>query len=411
MRGGTLRATIVIPCYWSRSSSEPFSPDDAVYDHPTPLDLDGTLHRALESITVLENRDFNVVVLACASADNIAEQAEQKAQGIVKQFKSYFPVTVVSHSFETRIKERIDVERKVNAKLDPSLVSLRGYSNIRNMCQIVTELARSEVAVLFDDDQVYEDRQYLDKVFENIGKEHEGRFVGAIAGYYQRPDGSYLLPPPSDWWMSEWPMVSSMNAAFGIIGEPPRLKKTPFVFGGNMVLHRDVFRKMAFDPNVRRGEDIDYLFNCKFYDIDFLLDNELAIKHLPPPTHVPGWASFRENVYRFVYERAKLESQVPTEGLRMVTVDELDPYPGSCMGEDLEQHIYRTCVLMGLNYLDVNDHTSFRESMKNNYLARYDAPPKHDPFAWYLGFRQSWEDLMSFLASDEVLASELQAGF
>jgi len=49
--------------------------------------------------------------------------------------------------------------------------------------------------------------------------------------------------------------ISKMNEAFDkIIGTEPRLKETPFVFGGNMVIHRDLFSVIPFDPNVPRGE-------------------------------------------------------------------------------------------------------------------------------------------------------------
>ena len=413
-----MRATIVIPSYWGRSSGEPFNKNDAVYDHPTPHDFEGTIVRALESINVLENRDFNVVVLACATSPDIEHQVEEKVRALAAPFEGFFPLAVVSHSSEKRMRDLL-ASQPADKKLDSSLISLTGYSNVRNMCLVAAELARSEVAVLFDDDQVYEDPKYIDKVFEDIDSEVDGRLVRAIAGYYLRPEGGYLVPPPSDWWMSEWPMVTAMNEAFSIIGTEPRLKKTPFVFGGNMVLHRDVFRKIAFDPCIRRGEDIDYLMNCKFFDIDFLLDNQLAIKHLPPDSHVPAWAHFRENIYRFIYAREKMRSQVPVEGVRKVALRELDPYPGMCMRDDLEDMIYKTSVLIGLSYTHtasgmksgMRPESEFHESMNNIHLARYDAPPKESPFLTYLALRESWEGLMKFLAEDDTLASELQSGF
>ena len=406
-----MRATIVIPSYWGRGRDERFDEKDTVYDHPTPVDTDGTLARALESINVLRNRDFNVVVLACATSPDVQERVEEKVTRVTAPFANYFPLTVVAHTLESRIKARLeDEQKKGGGKIDPTMVSLAGYSNIRNMCLIAAELSRSEIAVLFDDDQVYEDPAYLDKAFEDVEATYEGKAVRAIAGYYQREDGSYLLPPPGEWYMSEWPMVGSMNEAFAIIGEPPRLKPTCFVFGGNMVIHRDVFRKISFDPHVRRGEDIDYLVNCKFFDIDFLLDRELAIKHLPPVSHIPAWAHFRENIYRFVYAREKLRCQVPTDGLRRVEVDELDPYPGRCMQDDLEDLVYKTCVLMGLFYMSDNQEMAFKESMRNIHLGRFDAQPSQDPFKWYLEFRAKWEALMEFLGGEEELSKMMLGG-
>ena len=403
-----MRATIVIPSYWARESSESLNLNDAVYDHPTPLDAESTLDRALESIDVLENRDFNVIVLACATNPDVYDAVERHVNDITAKHRSKYPVKVISHSFESKTRARIAA---VTGDDVAELISLTGYSNIRNMCLVAAELARSEVAVLFDDDEVYEDSKYLDKVFETIDSEYGGKPVRVVAGYYQQPDGSYLLPPPEEYWMTEWPMVPLMNEAFKIIGEEPRVKLTPFVFGGNMVIHRDVFRTISFDPNVRRGEDIDYLTNCKFFDIDFVLDRELAIRQLPPPkTHVPPWQHFRENIYRFVYAREKIRRQAPGKALRMVDISELDPYPGKCMRDDLEDMIFKTSVLMGLMYGRLDDQFGFNESMKNIHLARYDAPPGHDPFEWYIECRSRWEKLMELLSADDALSRDVLSG-
>jgi len=404
-----VKATIVIPTYWGRSSDEPFNPADAVYDHPTPLDQEGTLARALESIKVLKNKNFEVVVIAAATNPEIARDVENKVRGIISDFKGMFPITFISHSFEKRMKEII-AERRGEDSLESEseIISLTGYSNIRNMCLISAELLSCDVAVLFDDDEVYEDPLYLDKVFENIGQEYVGQFIGAIAGYYLRPEGGYMIPRPEEWWMSEWPMVPAMNEAFKIIDEEPRLKPTPFVFGGNMVIHRDVYRKIPFDPNVRRGEDIDYLTNCKFFGIDFLLDNQLSIRHLPPKSNVPAWRHFRENIYRFIYTREKIKKQVPLEGLRVVRIEELDPYPGKCMRDDLEDLIFKTSVLMGLHYLSQGDAVGFEQSMSNIHLARFDAPPVHDPFIWFIEFQSRWEIFMAYLSSEDSSIWELE---
>jgi hypothetical protein len=409
-----MRATIVIPTYWGRPSTEPARPEDAVYDHPTPLDTPGTLEPALQSISNLDSGDFNVVVLACATGPEIEVDVEAKVRRIVEPFRGDFPLAVVSHGFEKRLKARVGEAAPSDvAATGPAMLSLTGYSNIRNMCLAAAELARSEALILFDDDQIYEDPSFVNKVLENIGTEREGTFVGAVTGYVHNRDGGIYLPEQSDWWMAEWPKVNAMNEAFRIIEEEPRLKPTPWALGGNMVVHRDVFRKIAFDPNVRRGEDMDFLVNCKFLDVDFLLDNRLVIKHLPPEPTAPAWQRFREDIYRFVYVREKLRRQEPGACPRLVRVEELDPYPGRLLRDDLEELVFRTCVLQGLNYLRAPesagtfDEVGFTETMRNILYARYDAPPRHNPFDWYLGFRNRWGRLMEFLATDDYMSEEL----
>ncbi|MCK4772198.1 MAG: hypothetical protein KAT18_04705, partial [Candidatus Latescibacteria bacterium] len=73
-----MKTTMVIPSYWRRESSQPTRETDVIYDHPTPLDEDGTLGRALESLRILEDRDFELVVIAAATADEIEERVEEK---------------------------------------------------------------------------------------------------------------------------------------------------------------------------------------------------------------------------------------------------------------------------------------------------------------------------------------------
>ena len=66
-----MKATMVIPSYWSRESYKERGIDDEIYDHPTPLDKDGTLLRTLQSIKVLKSRDFQLVVIAVPTSDDI----------------------------------------------------------------------------------------------------------------------------------------------------------------------------------------------------------------------------------------------------------------------------------------------------------------------------------------------------
>jgi len=53
-----MKTTMVIPSYWAREAALGTKKTDAVYDHPTPLDEEGTLARALRSLDILEDKDF-----------------------------------------------------------------------------------------------------------------------------------------------------------------------------------------------------------------------------------------------------------------------------------------------------------------------------------------------------------------
>jgi len=45
-----MKTTMVIPSYWARERKVGWRVGDAVFDHPTPIDCDGTLLRAIQSI-------------------------------------------------------------------------------------------------------------------------------------------------------------------------------------------------------------------------------------------------------------------------------------------------------------------------------------------------------------------------
>lgn len=402
-----MRLTLVIPSYWGRRSTEPFNSEDAVYDHPTPLDSKGTLAGALESVRLLRYDDFQVVVLAAATHPELEMEVGERVESIAAPFRDFYPVACMTHSHQKEI-QRAALEKGGNDFAD--LISLRGYSNIRNFCLVAACLSGADAAVLFDDDQVYEDPFYLEKVSSHIGGEYRGSFVGGLAGYYVNRDASYLLPEKADWVFSEWPAVRAMNEAFGIIGGGEELTVTPWVFGGNMVIHRDLYMKVAFDPNVPRGEDIDYLINARFLGYLFFLDGSLWIRHYPPPKTAPLWRRFREDLDRFMYTREKINGQDQhVDGLNRVEVEDLNPYPGRFLGEDLEDMIFKTCVLMGLDYLARGDQLGFSECMQNVQRASGDALAGVEPLGWYLEHRKRWEGCMEFLSTSGEL-KEYMAG-
>ena len=45
-----MRKTMIIPTYWCRKQATLGRRGDAVYDHPTPVDQEGTLERTLVSM-------------------------------------------------------------------------------------------------------------------------------------------------------------------------------------------------------------------------------------------------------------------------------------------------------------------------------------------------------------------------
>jgi len=395
-----MQLTMVIPSYWGRKKEEKRRETDTIYDHPTPLDGEGTLGRLLESLSLLKNKNFRVVILGVSTAEGIQEKVEKKVTSIAKEKAKDVEALIFSYSHLSKIHQFMTKENR--SDLIP-LLQLNGYSNVRNLCTFLPHLLGSEIAVLIDDDEIFEDPDFMDKALEFIGKEVHGDRVLAVAGYYINPDDDFLLNREISPWMTYWNKITCMNRAFKeFIAKGPRLKVTPFAFGGNFVIHRDLFSRIPFDPSVPRGEDIDFLINARMFGFKTYLDNQLSIKHNAPPKTSPTWERLREDIFRFVFEKRKLGGQKGYPGLHPLQAADLDPYPGEFLKDDLEEKIFRSNQMLAIDYIAKGDTIGAIECMQNIYLANTKAIPDDNPYYKLLRLQTDWEKLMDFFSSEKV---------
>lgn len=405
---------MIVPTYWARKSSIGWQPGDAIYDHPTALDGEDTLSALLRSLETLEDRDFKLVILAVPTNEDIATEVENRVEQIIKVASAGTDVEILLFG-PSALSEMHDRLMKDGRESFISLLQLSGYSNVRNMCLFAAHLLGSEAAILIDDDEVFEDPYFLAKAKEFIGQTIEGKTVDAIAGYYLQPNGNYKLKVDHRPWMDYWDQADRMNEGFDrIIGTGPRLKETPFVFGGNMVVHRRLFMNVPFDPFVRRGEDIDFLMNARMFGFNFFLDNLLSIKHLAPPKTHPVWMRLREDIYRFIYERSKLEHQQDREGMVKINAGDFDPYPGCFLKPDLEAKIIGACRLLAQEYSENGANADADESLNNIRLANEDAGRDFNPFLKLCEIQKAWHELMEYVDGDAVresLAKSLEGSY
>jgi CRP-like cAMP-binding protein len=395
------KTCVVVPTYWSRKNGEWRDGDD-IYDHPTPINEDGTLSRFLESVKILKDLDFFLAIIGISTTDEIELKVNEKIIHIVEKAKLPVDTVVVSGNHITEIKEKLKTH-KMDKYLD--ILQPHGYSNVRNLCLYIPFILDTEVAVFIDDDEVFEDPDFMYKVKEFIGRRFYGNTIDGVAGYYLNEDNEYYDKVDIEPWMTYWNRFGQKREAFDkIIGSEPRLKKTPFAFGGAMVINRNLAKIVPFDPKVTRGEDTDYVINARMFGYNFYLDNKLAIKHLPPKKKHPIWKRFREDIYRFLYNQAKFKTQVAKTNLRIVTPEDFDPYPGEFFKDDLQDKIFKTNIILALNYLSDNKVEDCRQTIKNIYLAKYDAIPKENVFQDYLEFQDLWK---KFMERSESLKTEI----
>ncbi len=389
-----MKAIMVVPTYWGRDSETGWQLGDEIYDHPTPLDQEGTLGRLIDSMHILENRDFELIILIAVTTPEIRDEAYEKVKEILKEKNLPIKTYLVGDEQLSKIK---NIYIKNHPGFSINLLSLCGYPSIRNMCLYTAYLIGADVVVLIDDDEVIKDSKLMNKTLEFVGGRLYGQTVDGIAGYYLNKNNEYYDDVEIEPWMTFWNRFGCKAKAFDkIIGSSPRLKQTPFAFGGLMVIHKNLYKVVPFDPELTRGEDIDYLINARMFGFNFFLDNELSILHLSPGKKHAVWQRFRQDIYRFFYERAKIITQEERPNMNKVEPEDFNPYPGEFLKPDLEDKVFKTNLILALDYLSENDIENAKSTIKNIYLSKYDAEPTENVFRKYLLIQENWDKLLKY---------------
>jgi len=195
-----MRKVVLIPTYWSRKKEDGWQEGDAVYDHPTPLDDEGTLARTLESMKQLTVKDFKLVLLICPTTPEVADEAEKRVVEIVRQ---------VDLKAETYIFTVSDLERmsKIIFETDTlhrtgPLLTMIGYANVRNMCLLCADILAADAAILIDDDEIFEKTDWIERSVEFLGKRIYGDVVYGMAGYYINKHDQYYDDVKAESWMT-----------------------------------------------------------------------------------------------------------------------------------------------------------------------------------------------------------------
>src|SRR6056297_3506757 len=79
-----MKSVMVVPTYWGRDSEIGWQLGDEIYDHPTPLDKEGTLGRFIDSMHTLDCRNFELIILIAVTTPEIRDEAYEKVNQILK---------------------------------------------------------------------------------------------------------------------------------------------------------------------------------------------------------------------------------------------------------------------------------------------------------------------------------------
>jgi len=406
-----MKVSIVIPTYYCKSRHyEYYEKGYHFYDHPTPLNEEGTLKRLLDSLNILEipkDVDLNVILIPAGNTPDIQTRTEERIRELVEKYKDYEFEIITSSS----IKKIGEYSRNQGFDLG-SFASLEGYPKIRNLCILIPFILNSDIVILIDDDERFEDPEFVKKAREFIGK--NGKH--AITGYYvmlsPRDGNTYFINLKRfPWWRKifrVWDTCFYLNRTFKkLVISRPRLKPAPLALGGNMILSREIISKVPFDTRIPRGEDIDYLLNTKLMGYQFYFDNELSIKHMPPKYKKRYWESIRMNMFRFLIMRDKIENQMK------VSASEFMYYPGAFLKRSLIFRIFITNMLLSLEYLLKRNPRDIMKCMGTILMAiKYLKNKKERERAYdnYMELQKRWERFMNFVEKNREKLSKVYEG-
>lgn len=390
-----MRYCLAIPTYWPHAAG--ISPARVFSDQPLPP---GTLRRTLESLIPLATESVPVVVVAVAPEPHLVLEH-------IHSPPLPYPVIFFAAPHLHRFQDFLHAHGQ--GEWAPQL-SLYGYAQIRNLSLILANILEAEILVSIDDDEIIADPDFFTKIAEDFAFLSQEHSIFGLAGIYQNPDGSILLPEPTAPWTVYWPKIRWLNAALEeLCSSGPRLKPTPLALGGNLVLSAGLFQQLPFDPAITRGEDMDYVLNARMFQIPFFLDHTLRVIHAPPDKFYPLWVELRQDLQRFCYTRRKLREQEPQPGMRLVTPAELKPYPGNFLEADLESRAIQSHTLLARQYLAAGDPEAARHTMENLAWISKINRLKKNVFHAYLDFVSQWQALQTWLAQPGVAAAARHA--
>ncbi len=261
-----------------------------------------------------------------------------------------------------------------------------------------------DAVIFLDDDETVIDADFMKRATYALGQQtRQGLPILVKSGYFYDRDGSPLAPTDKAgichrWWTKRIEFNRWMKKALS----GTRISRSNYVCGGLMALHARAFTRVAFDPFITRGEDLDYLFNMRMFGYDVWFDNEWTVRHLPPESEKRS-PRFMQDVYRWYYERAKLTFAAHQKELIPVTAASLMPYPGPWISRELDDRVRKTAMVRSVF---TREHEGYLRIWRHGIdeakaYARQNA-------ASYLRFQSFWPKIMDGLWRDAQLISILE---
>lgn len=391
-----MNPVIVIPTIYAVRTRQQCDDPVAYYDHPTSPGHAEELTRCLESLRRVQ--DVGVIVVIVSAQQRILRAAVETVESAVNRFPD-LNILVIAESELALIHQRL--EQLGAGNLDKE-IGMTGYSAIRNLGLVVANVLGFDSVVFLDDDEIVDDPDFLHKAVYGLGKlTKRGVPILAKTGYYYNRQGKYTSMSQNHWYNHFWEQGKAFNEWIEGAMRGPRLSRSNHVCGGCLALHAEAFKRLAFDPWIPRGEDLDYMLSLRMYGSTIWFDNQWSLVHMPPKTANEG-DRFLRDIYRWIYEFRKVEYSRTQIDLLQITPGMLEPYPGPFLRPGITRRAKITAFLRAI-----------ARKQKGAYLraartaSREATEYAKDNCSRYFEFQFIWPEMMQRCRGDRILTSAL----
>lgn len=186
---------MIIPTFHTVATKRGASRPSNLYDHPTPLNEQGTLGRCLNSLRQV--RGLGQVIILVAAEGGVEDEAAKKVQNIANQFPQMHTL-VIGRAEAEIVQQRLD---QLGFGGQQEAIGLTGYSAVRNLGLVVAQVLGFDSVVFIDDDETIEDEAFLEKAMYGLGKlTKKGIPILAKSGFYFNDEGTYYSKSQNRWY-------------------------------------------------------------------------------------------------------------------------------------------------------------------------------------------------------------------
>ncbi|MDR3036898.1 MAG: hypothetical protein LBU31_00595 [Coriobacteriales bacterium] len=389
-----MNPVVVIPTYVGTKRKTPSYNVVATYDHVTPLTHQGELPRCLGSLR--DNAVAAPVLLLVVSESGVEREASAKIRKIAAAYREELDIRVFDAGVLAQFHTRAEQLGLAGIKEG---ISLTGYGAMRNFGIVAAATLGFTEIIFLDDDEVVTSPDFLAQALYGLGKlSKKGIPVLVKSGFYNDRKGRWKSKETRAWYNRYWEQGELFNKWISKAMTAPRLSRSNALYGGLMALHREAYRRVAFDPWIPRGEDLDYLLNVRMYGGGVWFDNQWSVQHLPP-TERNEAQRFKQDIYRWIYEHRKLEFSKTQIDLLQIQPHSLDPYPGPFLENSITTRVFVTALLRTIGR--AKDRQGY---FRASQVARREAKAYAEMFcSKYFEFQLGWAQALGTLEADPQL--------